>query len=356
MAPDQPVPYEYPADAPPGFRGDERLRALLDWVRPQLGPGTLTVAPASSDASFRRYFRIGLGDRSWIVMDAPPAREDCRPFVRIAAGLREAGLNVPAVLASDFDRGFLLLSDLGTELYLDALDERRVERLYGDALGALVVLQTCVDPAALELPPYDRALLGRELELFPEWFLGRHLGLDLDADGRGLLERSFEALIGAALEQPQVCVHRDYHSRNLLVTPTHNPGILDFQDAVAGPVTYDLVSLLRDAYVSWPRARVEHWVLGYHRLALQSGILRAEDEAGFLRWFDLMGLQRHLKVVGIFARLYHRDGKARYLADIPRVFGYLVEVTGRHPEFAALHEFLRTRVAPAMQRVPAPRR
>ncbi len=334
---------------------DPRLSALVGWVRGVLGPGELAVARASEDASFRRYFRFARGARTYIAMDAPPGREDCRAFVRIARGFRDAGLNVPEVLHEDLEQGFLLLGDLGTELYRDALlDESRVERLYGDALGALVVLQTCTDAARLGLPPYDEALLGRELDWFRRWFLGTHLGLELTGAERTLLDEVFATLIGAALEQPRVCVHRDYHSRNLLVTPTHNPGILDFQDAVLGPVTYDLVSLLRDAYVAWPRPRVEEWVLGYHDLACQSGILREEDEARFLRWFDLMGVQRHLKVAGIFARLYHRDGKDRYLADLPRVLGYLLEVGARRPELGRLHEFLSARVIPAMDRKAGP--
>ncbi|OYV76381.1 MAG: aminoglycoside phosphotransferase [Chromatiales bacterium 21-64-14] len=324
---------------------DPRLAALAYWAGQVLGVSNPVLESASGDASFRRYFRLRHGARTYIAMDAPPDREDSRPFVHIARGLRAAGLNVPEVLHQDLDRGLLLLSDLGTELYLPALNESTVERLYGDALGALAVLQTCVSAQGMELPSYDAALLHREMELFREWFLGRRLGLVLSDADHGVLDRTFALLTEAALQQPQTCVHRDYHSRNLLVTPVHNPGIVDFQDAVLGPVTYDLVSLLRDAYVAWPRERVEDWVRGYHDLALQSGILREEIEDRFLRWFDLMGVQRHLKIVGIFARLFHRDGKARYLDDIPRVLGYLRDVTGRYPELHPLHGFLEARVA-----------
>ena len=263
-------------------------------------------------------------------MDAPPGQEDTRPFVAIARRLREIGLNVPEVLADDPGRGFLLLSDLGTQQYLAALDEGSVGRLYGDALGALVTLQAC-GPGAGELPPYDEALLLREMELFRDWYLGRHLGLTLGAAEQQVLDNAFRLLAATALAQPQVAVHRDYHSRNLMVAP-HNPGILDFQDAVFGPVTYDLVSLLRDCYIAWPQALVEEWALGYQHLAFDSGILRERDEERFLRWFDLMGVQRHLKAIGIFARLNHRDGKAGYLKDIPRTLAYLQTVAGRYRE------------------------
>jgi aminoglycoside/choline kinase family phosphotransferase len=266
----------------------------------------------------------------------------------VARALRAIGLNVPEVLATDLDAGFLLVSDLGSTLYLDVLDEASVERLYGDALGALLTLQAH-DPLD-GLPPYDRGRLLAELELFPEWFLGRHLGRPPGAAERRVIDAAFERLIASALEQPQVTVHRDYHSRNLMQVADNNPGILDFQDAVVGPVTYDLVSLLRDCYLRWPRARVEGWALGYHALAVQSGVLRERDEVRFLRWFDLMGLQRHLKVLGIFARLWHRDGKPGYLGDLPRVLDYAVEVAADYPELAALHDLLAG--LPPLDRVP----
>ena len=307
-----------------------RLEQLNHWLQHDIGLPCYEIAPASSDASFRRYFRVTFDGESRIVMDAPPGQEDTRPFVAIARRLREIGLNVPEVLADDPGRGFLLLSDLGTQQYLAALDEGSVGRLYGDALGALVTLQAC-GPGAGELPPYDEALLLREMELFRDWYLGRHLGLTLGAAEQQVLDNAFRLLAATALAQPQVAVHRDYHSRNLMVAP-HNPGILDFQDAVFGPVTYDLVSLLRDCYIAWPQALVEAWALGYQHLAFDSGILRERDEERFLRWFDLMGVQRHLKAIGIFARLNHRDGKAGYLKDIPRTLAYLQTVAGRYRE------------------------
>jgi len=323
----------------------QRLEQLNHWLSRELGLPRYDIAPASSDASFRRYFRVRFEGESRIVMDAPPDKEDSKPFVRIARQLHAIGLHVPEILAEDLGQGFLLLSDLGSEQYLSVLNEHTVERLYGDALGALVTLQAC-GPQADALSPYDRALLLREMELFREWYLGRHLGLQLSDAEHALLDRTFHLLAEAALSQPQVAVHRDYHSRNLMVAP-HNPGILDFQDAVFGPVTYDLVSLLRDCYIAWPRAQVEAWALGYQDLAYDSGIVRERDEERFLRWFDWMGVQRHLKATGIFARLNHRDGKPGYLKDIPRTLGYVREVAARYPELADFAGLLESRVPSA---------
>jgi aminoglycoside/choline kinase family phosphotransferase len=321
----------------------ERLEQLKHWLESELSFREYTLKPASADASFRRYFRVIHEGASFIVMDAPPGKEDSRPFITVAGLLLDAGLNVPEVVDTDLARGFLLLSDLGSQPYLEALNEASVDRLYGDALGALVSIQTC-RPGDGVLPDYDRELLLAEMGLFREWLLGRHLGLTLAAAESDMLDTVFALLADNALEQPRVCVHRDYHSRNLMVTRQNNPGILDFQDAVVGPVCYDLVSLLRDCYIDWPRERVEDWALGYKELALQSGILREEheDPAQFLRWFDLMGVQRHLKAAGIFARLNHRDGKPGYLGDIPRTLGYVVEVAGRHAELDGFGRFVET--------------
>jgi hypothetical protein len=327
----------------------ERLEALKYWLETELSFREYTITPASADASFRRYFRVTHEGASFIVMDAPPDREDTRPFITVSKLFADAGLNVPEVIDADPGQGYLLLTDLGSRPYLEALDETSVERLYGDALGALAGIQTC-RPAAGLLPDYDRELLLREMELFREWLLGTHLGLSLDAAQSALLDAAFAGLADSALAQPRVCVHRDYHSRNLMVTQRNNPGILDFQDAVMGPVTYDLVSLLRDCYIQWPRARVEDWALGYHELALQCGILHAEHESPeqFLRWFDLMGVQRHLKAAGIFARLNHRDGKPGYLLDIPRTLGYVTEVASGYPELAGFGSFVEQQVLPAL--------
>jgi len=319
----------------------ERLEQLKRWLEAELDFSEYTLNPASADASFRRYFRVVHQGESFIVMDAPPGKEDSRPFIDISRMLFDVGLNVPVVIDDDLEQGFLLLSDLGSRPYLDELNGETVERLYGDALSALATIQTCI-PGDGSLPSYDRTLLLKEMMLFSEWLLGKHLGIALDATQTAVIDTAFTQLADNALEQPQVCVHRDYHSRNLMMTDRNNPGILDFQDAVVGPVTYDLVSLLRDCYIDWPRAQVEDWALGYQELALQSGILREEheDPVRFLRWFDLMGMQRHLKAAGIFARLNHRDGKPGYLQDIPRTLGYVVEVASRHEELAGFGRFV----------------
>jgi len=317
----------------------ERLDALKRWLETELNFREYTLTPASSDASFRRYFRVMHDGNSLIVMDAPPDREDSRPFINVAKLLFDAGLNVPEVIDQDLEQGYLLLGDLGNTLYLHELSDATVDHLYGDALGALAAIQVC-NPGPGVLPDYDRTLLMNEMALFRDWLVGTHLGITQDAAQVAMLDTTFDLLADNALEQPQVLVHRDYHSRNLMVTGRNNPGILDFQDAVIGPVTYDLVSLLRDCYIEWPRTRIEDWVLGYQELALQSGILREEheDPQQFLRWFDLMGVQRHLKAAGIFARLNHRDGKTGYLDDIPRTLGYVIEVSGRYPGLAGLAE------------------
>jgi hypothetical protein len=323
----------------------ERLEQLKHWLETELDFREYTLKPASADASFRRYFRITHEGESFIVMDAPPEKEDSRPFIRISRMFFDVGLNVPAVVDENLELGFLLLSDLGSRPYLDELNSESVERLYGDALGALATIQTCI-PDQGALPTYDRTLLLNEMELFREWLVGRHLNVAPDSAQTACMDTAFAQLAANALEQPQVCVHRDYHSRNLMLTARNNPGILDFQDAVIGPVTYDLVSLLRDCYIAWPRSQVEDWVYGYQELALQSGILREEheDPVRFLRWFDLMGMQRHLKAAGIFARLHHRDGKPGYLGDIPRTLGYVVEVAARYEELAAFGNFVATEV------------
>jgi N-acetylmuramate 1-kinase len=324
----------------------ERLEQLKRWLDTELAFRDYTITPASADASFRRYFRVLHDGGSFIVMDAPPDKEDSHPFVAVSRRLYDAGLNVPEVLDQDLGQGFLLLSDLGSTPYLGELDERRVERLYADALAALASIQACDCDG---LPPYNRPLLLREMELFREWLVGKHLGIALDDRQHAMLDHAFALLADNALAQPQVFVHRDYHSRNLMVMSRNNPGILDFQDAVCGAITYDLVSLLRDCYIEWPRARVEEWALGYQELALQSGILRTdhEDPRQFLRWFDLMGAQRHLKASGIFARLKHRDGKSGYLADIPRTLRYITALAEDYAELAPLCAFIADAVLPA---------
>ncbi|MEI6413006.1 MAG: phosphotransferase [Pseudomonadota bacterium] len=326
----------------------QRFAQLSLWLKGQPGLSEYQIEPASGDASFRRYFRIRQGSRTWIAMDAPPELENCEPFVNIAGQFAALGLNVPVPLARDLAQGFLLLNDLGTQLYLEALNEASVERLYGDALGALAVIQACGPRTGL--PLYDRELLMREMRLFQDWLADRLLGLRLSSAEEAMLADTFAVLAENALIQPQVCVHRDYHSRNLMVS-TPNPGILDFQDAVVGPVTYDLASLLRDCYISWPRARVEEWALGYRTLAVQSGVFSGCPEALWLRWFDLMGAQRHLKASGIFARLDQRDDKPGYLKDIPRTLGYIGQIAQYRPEVAPLWAFMEARVLPRLASV-----
>jgi aminoglycoside/choline kinase family phosphotransferase len=333
---------------------DTRLSVLSRWVRDDLGFAGSDIAPASSDASFRRYFRVTRGADTYIAMDAPPDKEDLHPFIRVAQMLLGMGVNAPVVLARNIDQGLLLLSDLGSRQYLDELAaDRGVDRLYADALDALQKMQTAGGEAARELPRYDRALLLREMELMPEWFLGRHLRLQISRAERGMLDRLFDSLVQAALSQPAVFVHRDYHSRNLLLSAENNPGILDFQDAVYGPVTYDLASLLKDCYIAWAPSRVRGWVLEYRDRLLAGGFPLNTGQAGFIRWFDLIGLQRHIKVLGIFARLYYRDGKARYLDDLPRVLHYCQAASAAHAETAEFAEFIDRRIAPEFAQAQA---
>ena len=329
---------------------DSRLADLTRWVFDDLGFAGSRIAPASADASFRRYFRVTRGQDTYIVMDAPPEKEDLEPFTNVARILLEIGLNVPMVLARESRLGFLLMSDLGRRLYLDELvDLGAADRLYADALGALATMQTADHALARKLPRYDHSLLMREMELMPEWFLRGHLRLQSSAAERGMLDGLFETLAQSALAQPSVFVHRDYHSRNLLVTAEDNPGILDFQDAVQGPVTYDLASLLKDCYVAWPAARVRAWAAQYREQLLARRFAAGATEAQFIRWFDLVGLQRHIKVLGIFARLFYRDGKAQYLADLPRVLRYTKEAAAQYAETARFAEFIARRIEPEFQ-------
>lgn len=304
---------------------------------------------ASGDASFRRYFRREAGGTSYIAMDAPPEKEDCLPFVRVATYLEAMGLNAPRIVAADVDRGFLLLTDLGDTLYLDRLNEapEDAESLYADAIDALLVMQERGAAYVAKLPPYDVALLDFELSLFHDWLCGTHLGIEFDADDEMAWRDLTSLLVRNALEQPQVFVHRDYHSRNLMVVDHHNPGILDFQDAMHGPLVYDAVSLLKDCYVRWPDDRVDDWLARFHAgVEAMPGI--DIDPAAFRRAFDLMGVQRHLKAAGIFARLKHRDGKPRYLDDVPRTLGYITALGERYAELDFLVALIEERVLPGL--------
>jgi aminoglycoside/choline kinase family phosphotransferase len=319
-----------------------RLNALHAWVNETHPAPIAALTPASADASFRRYFRLTCGSDTLIVMDAPPDKEDCHPFVAVARLFAEAGVHVPRVLRADFEQGFLLLTDLGRTTYLEALtaadaDPTVVQHLYRDALSALVTLQRASRPGVL--PEYDEALLRREVGLFPEWYVARHLGATLSTSEQQGYTQCVDALIANNLAQPRVFVHRDYHSRNLMVCPP-NPGILDFQDAVYGPITYDAVSLLKDAYVHWEEAQVLDWLVRYWEQARAAHLPVDADFGNFFRDFEWMGVQRHLKVLGIFARLYHRDGKTGYLQDLPLVLRYLTEVCGRYRELRPLVQLL----------------
>ncbi len=315
----------------------ERTLALQTWLGHLFPAEKWQIEPASADASFRRYFRIDLADRgeSRIVMDAPPEHEDCRPFIHVARLLRQAGLNSPAVLAQDLEQGFLLLTDLGTTTYLAALQQNdaSADTLFRDATDALITWQLASRPGVL--PLYDAALLRRELDLFPDWYLARHLGLVLAPDQRQLLERMFALIMASNLAQPAVYVHRDYMPRNLMLCEP-NPGVLDFQDAVYGPISYDVASLLRDAFISWEEERALDWVVRYWDKARRAGLPVGADFGDFYRDLEWMGLQRHLKVLGIFARINYRDGKPGYVADTPRFVRYARAVTGRYNALAPL--------------------
>ena len=328
---------------------DARLALLQDWLARDLGLRPVRIERASSDASFRRYFRVVCDDCTLVAMDAPPATEDVRPYLHVSGLLEPLGIHVPHVHEADVPRGFVLLEDLGRTHYLARLGAGGDPRqLYGDALQALAEIQLRGADAAAELSPYDRAPLARELGLMPEWFLGRHLALELTGEERETIGSAFEFLISEALSQPEVFVHRDYHSRNLMVVGERNPGVIDFQDALRGPIGYDLVSLLKDCYISWPRERVLEWVSGYRALLRSRGGRAGASPAQFVRWFDLIGVQRHIKVLGIFARLWYRDGKPEYLRDLPLTLDYVRESCRLYPELAALSGLLERRVAPEL--------
>jgi N-acetylmuramate 1-kinase len=325
----------------------QRQKQLGEWLhglRPEQRPdGPFTLAPASADASFRRYFRATFADgQTRIVMDAPPQHEDCRPFLHVARLFEDAGTHVPHVYAQDLEQGFLLLSDLGSTTYLQALNEGdagTATELYGAATDALIRVQLA--SRANELPPYDEALLLREMRLFPEWYIGRHLNVALSQAQSEKLEAVFTRITANNLSQPRVYVHRDYHSRNLMLSRP-NPGIIDFQDAVYGPITYDLASLFKDAYIRWEEAQVIDWLVRYWEKARKAALPVHQDFGDFYRDYEWMGVQRHIKVLGIFARLYHRDGKQGYLNDMPLVMGYLRTACARYVDLKPLLNLLDT--------------
>ena len=312
-------------------------RQITEWLY-SLFPGeNFTLSPASADASFRRYFRASFTDKTFIIMDAPPQHEDCKPFLHVGKLFEEAGVHVPHVYAQDLAQGFLLLSDLGSSTYLQVLATENAQQLYSEATDALIKIQLAsrVD----ELPVYDETLLRRELNLFPEWYIAKHLGITLTKKQSDALEKTFQRILANNLAQPCVYVHRDYHSRNLMLSQP-NPGILDFQDAVYGPITYDLASLFKDAYIKWNEEETMDWVIRYWEKARKAGLPVREDFGEFYSDYELMGAQRHIKVLGIFARLYHRDGKDGYLKDMPLVMDYLRRVCERYIDLKPLLNLL----------------
>ncbi len=316
----------------------QRLQQLEDWLKNQLPNQPFSLAPASADASFRRYFRATFTDCSTrIIMDAPPQHEDCKPFLHVAHLFEAAGTHVPHVYAQDLERGFLLLSDLGNTTYLQALTADNASQLYSAATDALIKIQ--IASKANELPPYDEALLRRELNLFPDWYIAKHLGVTLSDKQQAKLEEVFTRIVANNLAQPKVYVHRDYHSRNLMATEP-NPGIIDFQDAVYGPITYDLASLLKDAYIKWDEELIMDWLIRYWEKARKSGLPVHADFGEFYRDYEMMGAQRHIKVLGIFARLCHRDGKDSYLKDMPLVMDYLRAACVRYIDLKPLLNIL----------------
>ncbi len=332
----------------------QRIEEIKHWLEDELQADICSFNPASNDASFRRYFRVVFNNivpglpagQSFIVMDAPPDKESLDAFIDIAKCLKKTGVNVPALYAVNKTAGFILMSDLGTTAYLSQLnrDAQSADPLYSDAMNALVLMQQSAEKS-LQLPDYDEQLLKLEMQLLPEWYIKIHCQYDLTGAEEIVLDQAMESLIASAQQQPQVFVHRDYHSRNLMVQDNPgsamlNPGLIDFQDAVIGPVTYDLVSLLRDSYIAWPDEKVYAWVEQYRHLLLKAKLLPADDKEQFIRWFDWMGIQRQLKVVGIFCRLNYRDSKSHYLDDIPQTLDYLFKVCARYPEFDSLLELL----------------
>ena len=324
---------------------DARAKSITHWLSHTLKLEIDYFEVASSDASFRRYFRVFHSNGQQIVMDAPPEKENTEPFIRIAALFKTSGIHVPDIYHQDLTQGFLLIEDFGSSCFLDQLNDENALDLYRSAFNSLFRLQTQTSITNNLLPRYDEALLVRELNIFYHWFLEQYLTITLSETTKDSLN---QILISSALEQPQVCVHRDFHSRNLMVLTENSPGIIDFQDAVIGPITYDLVSLLRDCYIAWPDEKVKQWMTLYFQKITDSGLVNTDLDI-FTRWFDLMGLQRHLKAIGIFTRLHLRDNKSDYLADIPRTMNYVIQVCKQYPQLAEFSQFLTQSVLPALK-------
>ena len=316
---------------------DQRLVQLTQWIRQDWPDASIEVA--SADASFRRYFRVSNDGKTTIVMDAPPEKEDCAPFLDVTQRLLDAKVHAPKIIRQDLAQGFLLLEDLGNTPYLDQLNITSADSLYTDALQALIKIQQA---NAQDLPEYDADFLMMEMQYMPEWFLHTHLDIKPDTEQQNTINQCLNSIVTKVLEQPQVFVHRDYHSRNLMVisydTADDNPGVIDYQDAMLGPITYDLVSLLRDCYIQWPNDQVEAWVLDFKHMLEKSGSLSNISDYAFIKWFDYMGLQRHIKVLGIFARLNHRDGKSNYLNDLPLTLEYMMQVAQKYNDTRPLFD------------------
>lgn len=320
---------------------DLRLTQLKTWVANQLNISEFSLETASSDASFRRYFRLTYDGHTRIVMDAPPDKEDSRPFVHIARLFIRHRLAAPEIYVEDYAQGFFILGDLGSQQYLQVLTADNANELYNNALSQLNVLYEIPDEELSQIPDYDEPLLLNEMELFRQWYLGEHLQLQLDTAQHACLDKTFALLAQQALQQPQVLVHRDYHSRNLMyLAQRQQPGILDFQDAMIGPISYDVVSLLRDCYIAWPRLQVLDWLSQHYQRTRRQGLLAQHSEAQYLRDFELMGLQRHLKAIGIFARLNYRDHKPGYLHDVPRTLTYVADVCQRYADLSDFAQLL----------------
>ena len=323
----------------------DRYNLLKNWLSEVMQTQEFELKPASEDASFRSYHRLFLQDKSFIVMDAPPPEEDCKPFVEISKTLLASGINVPVIHHMDLEQGFLVLDDFGDTLYLQELNSNSVDRLYADAIKSLVTMQSKTETE--DIPLYDEALLRREMALFTEWLLAKHLQIDLNNEETDSINTVFSLLVDNAIQQPQAFVHRDFHSRNLMITKTNNPGVIDYQDAVYGPMSYDLVSLLKDCYIKWPKQEINRWVEFYLQQLSENGT--AIDRQQFQRWFDLMGVQRHLKASGIFARLSLRDGKHHFLNDVPRTLSYIVDLKNDYAEISSLCALIEEKVLPSLE-------
>ena len=325
----------------------DRYNSLQNWLTEILGTSAFNLKPASEDASFRTYHRLFLKNKTFIVMDAPPEQENCKVFIKITKKLRACDVNVPIIHNVNIEQGFLLLSDLGNDLYLDKLNKSSIYELYSDALSTLVAIQVLVNVGGVD--GYDKSLLIREMNLFREWLIEKHLNIKLSDSQVKILTKLFDLLVNNALQQPKVFVHRDFHSRNLMVTKENNPGVIDYQDAVYGPISYDLVSILKDCYIKWPKEEINKWVDFYLNKLYEEKAQYRINRDEFVRWFDLMGVQRHLKASGIFARLSHRDGKHNFLEDIPRTLSYILDLKEAYEELRPICIILEELVLPRLK-------